>query len=61
MIRSLIEATRLLPVNGKLELALAGDLAGILALTNDSPRRIGQGAGNAGCEGATISNCSGRR
>ena len=42
-IRSLIEAVRLVPVDGKLEIELAGDLAGILALTNDNPRRNGRG------------------
>jgi len=42
-IRSLIEAVRLVPVDGKLEIELAGDLAGILALTNDNPRRTGRG------------------
>jgi site-specific DNA recombinase len=42
-LRSLIEEIRLVPVNGKLELELAGDLAGILALTNESPRRTGRG------------------
>jgi hypothetical protein len=42
-IRSLIEAVRLVPVMGKLKIDLAGDLAGILALTNDNPRRNGRG------------------
>jgi site-specific DNA recombinase len=42
-LRSLIEEIRLVPVEGKLEIELAGDLAGILALTNDNPRRVGRG------------------
>ncbi len=42
-IRSLIEEVRLVPANGKLEIELAGALAGILALTNDNPRRAGRG------------------
>ena len=42
-IRGLIEEVRLVPVEGKLELELAGALAGILALTSNNPRRDGQG------------------
>jgi site-specific DNA recombinase len=42
-IRSLIEEIRLIPVDGKLEIELAGALAGILALTSNNPRRSGQG------------------
>src|SRR4029077_9616991 len=42
-IRGLIEEVRLVPVEGKLELELAGALAGILALTSNNPRRDGRG------------------
>jgi hypothetical protein len=42
-LRSLIDEVRLVPVDGKLEIELAGALAGILALTSDNPRREGQG------------------
>jgi DNA invertase Pin-like site-specific DNA recombinase len=42
-IRSLIEEVRLLPENGRLEIELAGALAGILALTSNNPRRDGRG------------------
>jgi len=42
-IRSLIEEVRLVPSDGKLEIELAGALAGILALTSNNPRRAGQG------------------
>jgi DNA invertase Pin-like site-specific DNA recombinase len=42
-IRGLIEEVRLVPVEGKLEIELAGALAGILALTSNNPRRSGQG------------------
>ena len=42
-IRSLIEEVRLIPVDGKLEIELAGALAGILALTSNNPRRAGRG------------------
>jgi hypothetical protein len=37
------EQVRPLPVNGRLEIELAGTLAGILALTSNTPRR------DAGC------------
>jgi len=42
-IRSLIEGVRLVPVDGKLEIELAGALAGILALTSNNHRRVGRG------------------
>ena len=42
-IRGPIDEVRLVPVEGKLELELAGALAGILALTSNNPRRDGQG------------------
>ena len=42
-IRGLIEEVRLVPENGRLEIELAGDLAGILALTSNNPRRDGRG------------------
>jgi hypothetical protein len=42
-IRSLIEEVRLVPENGRLEIELAGALAGILALTSNNPRRDGRG------------------
>jgi DNA invertase Pin-like site-specific DNA recombinase len=42
-IRSLIEEVRLVPVEGKLEIELAGALAGILALASNNPRRTGRG------------------
>jgi site-specific DNA recombinase len=42
-IRSLIEEVRLVPTDGKLEIELAGALAGILALTSNNPRRVGRG------------------
>ena len=38
-IRSLIESIRLVPEDGKLQIELEGDLAAILALTNEHPRR----------------------
>jgi hypothetical protein len=37
------EQVRLLPVNGRLEIELAGTLAGILALTSNNPRRDARG------------------
>ena len=37
------EQVRLLPVNGRLEIALAGRLASILALTSNNPRRDARG------------------
>jgi len=42
-IRSLIEEVRLVQSEGKLEIELAGALAGILALTSNNPRRSGRG------------------
>ena len=58
-IRGLIEAVRLVPENGRLEIELAGDLAGILALTSNNPRREGRGlqvtlVAGAGFEPATF-------
>jgi len=43
VIRSLIEEVRLVPTDGRLEIELAGALAGILALTSNNPRRAGRG------------------
>jgi len=37
------EQVRLLPMNGRLEIALAGRLASILALTSNNPRRDARG------------------
>jgi site-specific DNA recombinase len=42
-IRSLIDEIRLVPENGRLEIEIAGDLAGILALANEHPRRVAAG------------------
>ena len=55
VLRSLISQVRLVPENGKLEIELAGDLAGILALTSGSKKPVTRGDGpqvNAGCGGA---------
>jgi site-specific DNA recombinase len=42
MLRSMIQAIRLAPENGELMIELVGELAGILALTNEkSPRPLG--------------------
>ena len=44
-LRSMIQAIRLVPENGELAIELVGELAGILALTNEkSPRLCGPGA-----------------
>ena len=41
-LRSMIQAIRLVPENGELAIELVGELAGILALTNEkSPRPFG--------------------
>ena len=42
-IRSLIEGFRLVQLDGKLEIELAGALAGIVALTSNSPAGLGGG------------------
>src|SRR5262249_34923611 len=42
-IRGLVESVRLVPENGRLEIELAGDLAGILALANNNPHQDGRG------------------
>ena len=43
-LRSMIQAIRLVPENGELAIELVGELAGILALTNEkSPGFIGRG------------------
>src|SRR5271165_3323558 len=45
MLRSMIQATRFLPEDGALAIELVGELAGILALTNEkTPRLYGPGA-----------------
>jgi site-specific DNA recombinase len=44
-IRSLIEEIRLVPENGKLEIELAGDLAGILALAGGNKKPVSMGDG----------------
>ena len=45
MLRSMIQATRFLPEDGALAIELVGELAGILALTNEkNPRLYGPGA-----------------
>jgi len=44
-IRALIEEIRLVSENGKLEIELAGDLAGILALSNGSKKPASRGDG----------------
>ena len=42
MLRSMIQAIRLVPENGELAIELVGELAGILAVTNEkSPRLLG--------------------
>jgi site-specific DNA recombinase len=45
ILRSTIQAIRLVPENGELAIELVGELAGILALSNEkSPRPFGPGA-----------------
>ena len=45
ILRSMIQAIRLVPEDGELAIELVGELAGILALTNEkSPRPFGPGA-----------------
>jgi site-specific DNA recombinase len=45
MLRSMIQAIRLVPEHGELTIELVGELAGILALTKEkSPRPVGPGA-----------------
>jgi hypothetical protein len=44
-IRSLIQEIRLVPENGRLEIELAGDLAGILALASGGKKPVSQGDG----------------
>jgi site-specific DNA recombinase len=45
-LRSMIQAIRLVPEDGELAIELVGELAGILALTNEkSPRPLGPGTG----------------
>jgi len=39
-LRNLIDEFRLMPENGQLQIELAGDLAGILALTADSKKPV---------------------
>jgi hypothetical protein len=41
----LISDVRLVPENGRLEIELAGDLAGILALTSNSKKPVSVGDG----------------
>ena len=43
VIRGPIEEVRLVPENGRLEIELFSDLAGIPALTSNNPRRTGRG------------------
>jgi site-specific DNA recombinase len=45
ILRSLISEVRLVPENGRLEVELAGDLAGILALTSGSKKPVAAGDG----------------
>src|SRR5712692_586038 len=42
-LRALIDEIRLVPENGRLEIELAGDLAGILALTNGGKKPVTTG------------------
>jgi site-specific DNA recombinase len=55
VLRSLIDEVRLVPDNGRLEIELAGDLAGILALAADSKKPV-----TAGRDGLQVTLVAGR-